>query len=248
MEKNPLVSVVMPVFNSSHTIANAIMSIVNQTYQNWELIIVDDGSEDIDELEKKIMQFNDDRIRFIRSSHQGVVATRMTGYKAAGGELLAVQDADDLSLPDRLEKAINHFEEHPKTDVFSHTIYTHFWHPGFECIVRDYRKIQNEVDKERLLTEQYIPGFPIFKKHVIEICPLREETKHIYDWSFLLDWVFHGFRFGFTDEALYEYIRHQNSLSERNEKEGRRHESLLKMKDIMKEEYNVEFKPKDWEV
>jgi len=246
MKKNPLISVVMPVYNSAHTVPNAIMSIENQTYKNWELIIVDDGSDDRDLLEKNIMQFNDSRIRFIRNIHKGVVYTRMTGYKAAKGDLLAVQDADDLSLPDRLEKAVEYFNEFPDTDVFCHTAYTNMWHTEFNCIVRDFRRIHQTVDKDRLLKEQYIPGYPIFKKHVIKKKPLREETKNIYDWSFLLDWVFSDFKFGFTDEALYEYVRQQNSLSEVNEREGKRQKSLLVMKEIMKKEYDVEFTPNDW--
>lgn len=240
----PLVSVVMPCYNASKTIASSIISIINQTYPKWELIIVDDGSDDIEITERIIEHLARPNIRLIKTEHQDVVGARMTGYKAAKGQLLAVQDADDLSLPDRLERAVAWFEKHPTHEVYCHSLYTSYWSPEHGALLRTYRK-SVPVKKETLLKAQTVGGHPIFKKHVIKKCPLREETRHIYDWSFHLDWMFSGFKYGFDDVATYEYVRHQNSLSERNEKSGKRYESLLKMKEIMREEYEVEFTPEE---
>lgn len=223
------------------------MSIVNQSYKNWELLIVDDGSNDKHELENVVMKFDDPRITFDRIEHSGVVWAQMFGYQKAQGDLMTVQAADDLSMPDRLEKAVRVFAKWPKTDVFSHSLYVNMWHPETRTIFRTFRpnKIENDLEK-RLLTEQTINGVPIFRRHVIKKKPLREETKDAYDWMQMLDWVFSGFKFQFSKVALYEYVRHQNSLSERNEKEGKRHTALLRIKEIMRDEYQQEFTPKDW--
>lgn len=241
------VSVVMPAYNASQTIASAIMSIKNQSHSDWELIIVNDGSDDTKELENIIMKFDDGRIIYKKIEHGGVVKARMTGYEIATGELLAVQDADDLSMPDRLEKAVSAFTQNPEIDVFVSSLYVSLWHEDKQAIVRSYRPVE-KIKKESLLKAQTIPGIPVFRREVLEKKPLRIETQHAYDWMMYLDWVFSDFVCAGSHEALYEYVRHQNSLSERNEREGRRHESLLKIKDIMKDEYNVEFKPKDWEI
>jgi glycosyltransferase involved in cell wall biosynthesis len=241
------ISVVMPCYNASRTVASAILSIVYQTYKNWELIIVDDGSDDVVVTESIVNALNDPRIRLIKTEHQGVVGARMTGYRAAKGQLCAVQDADDLSLPNRLDKAVEWFKRHPTHDVYCHSYYLSMWNEDFNSVVRVYRK-SLPVKKESLLRAQTVMGHPVFRRKVIKKCPLREETKYIYDWSFNLDWMFQGFKYGFDESPLYEYVRRRNSLSERNEREGKRHESLLVMKEIMKKEYGVNFTPDDWKI
>lgn len=215
------------------------MSIVTQTYQNWELIIVDDGSDDRREVEKIIMKFDDKRIRYIPIEHSGVVGAQMVGYNAARGDILTVQASDDLSLPNRLEKAVQGLQGH---DVFIHSLYVNVFEAKNQCMLRNYRKAVPKT-KASLLKEQGINGVPVFRKKVIRKCPLREETRDAYDWMQMLDWVFNGFKFNFSDEALYEYVRHTNSLSERNEREGKRAEALEKIGQIMKDEYNVKFNP-----
>tara|TARA_R100001530_G_scaffold13251_3_gene12273 strand:+ start:9953 stop:10684 length:732 start_codon:yes stop_codon:yes gene_type:complete len=241
--KKPLVSVIIPVYNSSHTIANAIMSILTQTYKKWELIIVNDGSDDKDELQRVVMGFTDKRIKFIEIPHSGVVGAQMAGYKAAKGSLMTVQAADDLSLPNRLERAVQAFCEDDDLDVFVHSLYTNLWDTGHNCIIRGYREAVT-TDPGRLLKQQEINGVPIFKKHVIRKCPLREETKDAYDWMQHLDWMYSDFKYVFSNEALYEYVRHENSLSERNEREGKRAKALEVIKEIMADEFKVKFIPK----
>lgn len=247
MRRSPLVSVVMPAYNASKTIASAVMSILTQTYEKWELIVVDDGSDDRKETERILARFSDLRIKFIRAPHGDVVRARMTGYNAAKGELMAVQDADDCSLPDRLQRAVEWFEKHPHTDVYCASLYTTLWDPTLNAIIRSYRASVVQK-KETLLRAQSIMGHPVFRRKVIKKCPLREETRHAYDWMMHLDWMYSGFVYGFDSYASYEYVRRQNSLSERNEKNGKRHESLLKMQEILKKKYGVEFCPDDWKV
>ena len=171
----------------------------------------------------------------------------MLGYAEATGDIFAVQDADDLSMPDRLERAVQAFERDPKLDVFCHGLYVNMWMPTFLCMLREYRK-NPRIDVDTLLKQQTLNGAVIFRRKVLEKKPLRMKTQYAYDWMMHLDWVLSGFKYKLEDRGLYEYVRQENSLSARNERSGDRHKSLLQMSKILKEEYKKEFKPLDWEL
>ncbi len=100
--RQPLISVVIPTYNRADLISRAINSVRLQTYQNWEIVVVDDcSSEDI---AGAIQNIDDDRITFIRhTSNQGGSAARNTGMKQAKGEYIAFLDSDDVWLPQKLE-------------------------------------------------------------------------------------------------------------------------------------------------
>jgi glycosyltransferase involved in cell wall biosynthesis len=102
VNKKPLVSVLMPVFNGANYIGQSIESIINQKYDNWELIIVNDASTD-NTLEV-IKTYKDQRIKvFSNKEKLGLAGNRNKAISHAKGELIAVLDADDLSLPDRFD-------------------------------------------------------------------------------------------------------------------------------------------------
>jgi len=105
-----LVSVVMPAYNAEKYIGEAIRSVLNQTYKNLELIIVDDGSKD--RTFEIITSFNDERIKVARHpQNKGVAEARNTALNIAKGKWVALIDADDVWLPERLEKLIGILEE-----------------------------------------------------------------------------------------------------------------------------------------
>ena len=109
----PLVSVVIPTWNRAGLIVRAINSVLSQTYSNWELIIVDDGSTDnTDEVVKKFQE-NDTRIRFIKHEKNsgGNSVPKNIGIKNAAGEYIAFLDSDDEYLPEKMEKQINLFNK-----------------------------------------------------------------------------------------------------------------------------------------
>ena len=98
-----LVSVIMPAYNVEKYIGEAIQSVLNQTYKNFELIIFDDGSTD--KTWEIIQSFNDSRIIAIRhQQNKGVAEARNTALKIAKGKWVALIDSDDVWLSDRLEK------------------------------------------------------------------------------------------------------------------------------------------------
>jgi L-malate glycosyltransferase len=116
---NPLVSIIMPVYNSELYIEEAINSTLAQTYTHWELICIDDASSD--QSVSLIRSYTDPRIRLITLSQNGGVASaRNHGLREAKGAFIAFLDSDDIAHPSRLTKQVNYLLRHPKVDgIFS---------------------------------------------------------------------------------------------------------------------------------
>ncbi len=112
----PHVSVVIPVFNSSHYIGGALRSVFAQTFDDFEVIVVDDGSDDREALLEALAEFGD-RIHYVRQENGGPAKARNTGVACATGELVAFLDADDEWSPEKLALQVQYFEEHPETGL-----------------------------------------------------------------------------------------------------------------------------------
>lgn len=116
MQNNPLVSVVMPVLNTEKYVAKAVESILSQNYTHFEFIIIDDGSTD--NTGKILESFCDPRISIIKNKKsQGVALSLNLGLSCAKGEFIIRQDADDISLPNRIKKQLSYLVDHPDIGV-----------------------------------------------------------------------------------------------------------------------------------
>jgi glycosyltransferase involved in cell wall biosynthesis/Tfp pilus assembly protein PilF len=104
---NEKISVIMPVYNGGYFLKDAIDSILKQTERNFELIIINDGSTD--NSESLILSYSDSRIKYIKQDNAGEASARNKGLEFACGEYIVFQDADDVSLPMRLETLKRHF-------------------------------------------------------------------------------------------------------------------------------------------
>ncbi|MDC8448507.1 MAG: glycosyltransferase [Nitrospira sp.] len=113
----PLVTVVMSAYNAFGTIGLALRSILSQTYQNWELIVVDDGSTD--RTAERVSCIQDSRVRFIQepAGNRGLAARLNQCVRLARGQYIARMDADDVAYPQRLERQIQFLEEHRDIDL-----------------------------------------------------------------------------------------------------------------------------------
>jgi hypothetical protein len=108
----PAVSVLTPTYNSARFLGQAISSIRSQTFEDWELIVVDDGSTD--RTTDVLHDVQDARLRVItHDRNRGIVAARNTAVAAARGEFIAVLDADDVALPNRLAQQVAYLRAHP---------------------------------------------------------------------------------------------------------------------------------------
>ena len=115
------ISVIMGIYNCSSTLPEAIESLINQTYKNWNLVMCDDGSEDNTyEAAKKYQERYPDKIILIKNErNMGLNYTLNRCLKHADGEYIARMDGDDISLPERLEKEVDFLDSHPEYAIVS---------------------------------------------------------------------------------------------------------------------------------
>ena len=108
---DPVISVVLPVYNCAEYAGAAVQSILDQTFSNYEFIIIDDGSTD--GTSDVLREFRDPRIQTITQDNRGLASALNRGLELARGRYIARQDADDISLPDRFIKQIKFLDTHP---------------------------------------------------------------------------------------------------------------------------------------
>jgi len=121
-----VISIILPTFNRAKIVSRSIRSVLNQTYKEFELIIIDDGSADC--TQELISKIKDSRIRYIKhEKNKGAAAARNTGIKAAQYDLIAFQDSDDEWMPEKLEKQIKVMSSLP--DDYG-VVYSAFWRLG----------------------------------------------------------------------------------------------------------------------
>lgn len=113
--KPKLATVIIPVYNIAPFIADALASVLRQTYPNFEVVAVDDGSTDGSDAICR--RFRDPRLRVVRQANRGLAGARNTGIRHARGEYLGFLDGDDLWLPDKLARHIAHLERAPEVGV-----------------------------------------------------------------------------------------------------------------------------------
>lgn len=114
----PLVSVIMPVFNTASYVQEAIESILGQSFGDFEYIIINDGSSD--HSDEVIRQFRDARIRYYNNEgNKGLVYTLNRGLDLATGQFIARMDGDDVSLLDRFQQQVTYLQQHPEVDVLA---------------------------------------------------------------------------------------------------------------------------------
>ena len=112
----PKVSIILPTYNRADFIAEAIESAINQTFEDWELLIIDDGSTDnTAEIVSKYLK--DKRIKYFKTKNRGTAAARNRGLKLATGEYTAFLDSDDLWNPAKLKKQVEILDTHPDIDL-----------------------------------------------------------------------------------------------------------------------------------
>src|SRR5690606_18820867 len=109
-------SIVIPLYNKEQSVTNTLQSVLNQTFTEFEVVIVNDGSTD--NSVEKVEAFNDPRIRLIHQANAGVSAARNKGIKEANYEWIAFLDADDLWMEDHLQVLNQMIQEYPEYKVF----------------------------------------------------------------------------------------------------------------------------------
>jgi glycosyltransferase involved in cell wall biosynthesis len=201
-KSKPTVSVIIPTYNRRQLIARSIKSVLNQTYRDFELIIVDDGSTD--GTSEVVAGFNDERIRYIRcDENRGEAAARNMGIKAARCDYIAYQDSDDEWLPEKLARQMELLENAPPEVG---VIYTGFWK------TENHRKIyipfswvnQKNGDIYKELLKGNFVGSPVvlIKKECFDSAGLFDERlRNLVDWEMWLR-ISRHYHFRCVDEPL----------------------------------------------
>jgi len=142
----PVISALMSVYNGAEFIAATIESILAQTYTDFELIIVNDGS--IDQTRQVIENFNDDRIRLFNfEQNQGIGPALTLGLSKVRGEYIAKVDSDDISLPTRFEEEIKYLQENPEIDLVG-SFMEYFPHNEEVRMSQRYHYCKEVIEKE----------------------------------------------------------------------------------------------------
>ncbi len=209
---NPLVSIILPSYNRAKILKRAIQSVIDQTFSDFELIIVDDCSKD--NTEEVVKNFHDHRIKLIRHErNKGAVAARNTGIKASKGKYVAFQDSDDEWLPQKLEKQIKVFEQGPSN---LGVVYTSFW-----LIDGNQKRISppafikhTEGDIHRTLLEYNFIGTPmaVVRRESFEKEGLFENLPRLQEWDLWLR-ISKRYRFAHINEPLAIAYLQQDSIS-----------------------------------
>jgi glycosyltransferase involved in cell wall biosynthesis len=124
----------MSVYNGEEFLKDAINSILNQTFTDFEFIIVNDGSTDA--TADILAQYKDSRMKVFHQSNQGCVSARHLAISHAKGEYIAIMDADDIALPNRLEKTVAYLDEHPKVVLVGSAFIDKSENTGLETIIK----------------------------------------------------------------------------------------------------------------
>ncbi|SKB12238.1 Glycosyltransferase involved in cell wall biogenesis [Planktothrix sp. PCC 11201] len=181
----PKISVVIPVYNGEKTIQKTIESVLKQTFKDWELIIIDDGSQD--STVKIIREIEDSRIRIFSYSNAGLASSRNRGIDHAQGEYITFLDADDLWTPDKLEAQFQALQEHPEAAVaYSWTDYidqsSQFLHSGRQITI-------NGDVYEHLLVNNFLENGsnPLIRKQALnQVGEFDTSLKAGEDWDMWL--------------------------------------------------------------
>jgi glycosyltransferase involved in cell wall biosynthesis len=209
----PLISVIIPTYNSAAFVPQAIESVRQQTYEYFEIIVIDDGSTDHTEA---VLQPYLNSIRYFKKSNGGPSAARNLGIAKARGEFIAFQDADDLWLPEKLQVQMDYLATHPEIAVV-YTDLIQFNHQGqvsFSLTER-YGAIPSGYIFEELLVNHAVTLSSVIVRRscIDEVGGFDESLIGAEDYNFYLRMA-RRFQFGFLNQPLVQKRLHTHNLSD----------------------------------
>ncbi len=221
-ESKPLISIVLPVYNGSKYLEGAIKSVINQTYDNWELILIDDGSKDDTEKIAKFYQKKDQRIfsmHFDKCSG-GPAFPRNVGLKKSKGIYIAFLDADDYWDKNKLEEQLNFLDFNSKQIISSEARKVdekgnYFGNFKNVSLFRNLKKYLNTLNILLIFNPVTLSSSLIKKSEYLKF---REDKilQSIEDWALWIDLVIKGYEIKLIQKPLCSYRVHSESISHQN--------------------------------
>lgn len=200
MNVSPLVSVIIPCYRQAHFLADAVESVIGQTFEDWELVIVNDGSPDntTQVAQELIARYPRHSIALIETPNRGVAAARNLGIRRSHGRYVLPLDADDMIAPTMLERCVELLESYPTVAI----AYTHIQHFG----------LQNDVwpcgpfDLRAMIYMNRIAYCAMFRREVFEsVGGYKTNTGGYCDWDFWLSALECGWTGQLIPEPLFMY-------------------------------------------
>jgi glycosyltransferase involved in cell wall biosynthesis len=206
LDRNNLVTVVVPCYNDGEFLLENLESLQAQTYRNFEVVVVNDGSTDpktLEVLEGLEQGFPSLDLRVYAQSNQGLSATRNRGIQEARGEWIVTLDADDLITPDYIEKTMDFAQA-----------------SGLDYVVTDYQNFgeQNHIARVKVsfyeeLFRNCLPVCALFKRSVLLTEPYDPDfSSGFEDWELWIRLFKMGYRGDVIHEPLYHYRRKRESM------------------------------------
>lgn len=226
--ENPLVSVIIPVYNMEEYLAEAVDSVLASTYPNIEVLIIDDGSTDHSSEIAQIYSRKDPRAHFYSQSNKGVSAARNLGLQKAKGEFVLPVDADNKIAPDFIEKAVNIFQNQPHVKVVNCEIMLFGEKNGI--------KKQKKYKKSLLARKNIIDACAMYRRaDALKIGGYNEEIIGREDWEFWISMLKNGGEvYHLPEVGVYYRIRqHSKRVTDRRLKKhiidvlNRRHKAFF---------------------
>src|SRR6056297_3103776 len=184
-QANPKVSVFIPVHNREHYIRVAVNSILAQTFEDFELIMVDDGSSD--GTADVLARYSDPRLRVLRNpANLGIPASRNRGLEAARGEYIALLDSDDHAYPERLQRQVRFLDDHPEiTQVGS-------WCSFMDSDGNMLDKVRRQPLKPEDINAHLLFHCPVINRTVMARTAVLQETAYDTDFPRCQDYDMHS--------------------------------------------------------
>lgn len=211
---SPKVSVIIPAYNSSEIIGETLDSVFAQTFTDYEIIIVNDGSPDAAKLEKSLKPYLE-KVVYIKQKNKGAGAARNTAIKNSRGEFLAFLDSDDVWFPKYLESQINFIEKKKFDLIYADAL----WFGGSAIDGKTFMQTcpsEGKVNVNSLLNQNcnvLTSATLVRKSAVLEAGMFEEERVRAHDFVLWLKISQKGFRLGYQKKVLLKHRVHIESLS-----------------------------------
>lgn len=200
MEK---VSVIIPTYNRADKVKKSINSVLQQTYSDFELLVVDDGSTD--DTQAVVEAIPDSRIRYIKlAENKGASVARNEGVKRASCSLIAFQDSDDYWHPDKLEKQMLYWQEHPDYAMVYCPYIMHMAEKVLTVPGKDWEGLEGNIFPWLLLRNSIgTPTMLMKKECFLELGGFDSTLHSLEDWDFALRFA-DRYAIGYVDEPLVD--------------------------------------------
>jgi glycosyltransferase involved in cell wall biosynthesis len=234
-----LVSIVVPCYNQAHYLDESLLSVLNQSYSNWECFIVNDGSPDNTEEVAQKWCKKDERFKYLKKENGGLSSARNAGIKISKGEFILPLDADDIIHHDYLQKTVPVLKENGKLAIVS--CYSIFFENNINNIVHELKPVGTTV--HAILFENELIATSLYRKKCWDEVGGYDESmkKGFEDWEMWLSITKQGWEYNIVEENLFFYRKSKASMlidTLENHREANMEYLMLKHKDLYIEHYD----------